>query len=203
MKSNNNKEISFEQIAVIEKKTGGIIDTYEWWEVKGNKNTFTSLVKPKDECDILFHGSLPNSFKSKSGIYIGDIERANFYVKNRLKVCEEYPHGVAEVHDDNGLIGYYGYSHRGGCLFKIGDRIFNEKYIPKKEDYTKEQWDKFDTDYNKAIKEAELDSDELALNWLKEDGITGHIPFNLIGDNIIKTWGEAIIAAKNVSDYLG
>jgi len=47
------KKISFEEIAIIEKKTGGLIKTYESWYVKGVDGCFTSITKPQHTQDIV------------------------------------------------------------------------------------------------------------------------------------------------------
>jgi hypothetical protein len=113
--------------------------------------------------------TLTNSFLAKDNSYIGDIKEGWKYYKNNFIVCREYPHGVAiklktyapesmmknsikdpyekyvaeQMVNDN-VVGYYGYTHRGGQLFKIGDRLFQGDYIPQKEDYTKEEGAKFE-----------------------------------------------------------
>lgn len=44
----------------------------------------------------------------------------------RVKVC----HGVDKLVDSKtgALVAYYGFSHRAGCQFKIGDKLFDEKW---------------------------------------------------------------------------
>jgi hypothetical protein len=74
-----------------------------------------------------------------------------------MKVCNDYPHGVAEVYEGQTLIGYYGYTHRGGSMFKIGDRLFDESYVPKEDDYEEWEWE----GYKQKFIETYKDSDEL------------------------------------------
>ena len=179
------KEITQEEIQEIERLTGGKIGTHTF----GPNNEHT----------------LENSFLSPDGTYIGSIEEARWYVNNEMMVDEEYPHGVAAVitketyGTDNPIIeGMYGYTHRGGNLFKIGDRLFDEKYKPVKEDYPEDEWNK----YEKQFQESYDGSDEFDKKWMKESGISYVIPFKLRGSKIIETMEEAFEAAKNMSKYL-
>ena len=179
------KEITKEEIQEIEKLTGGKIGTHTF----GPNNEHT----------------LENSFLSPDGTYIGNIDEARWYVKNKMMVDEKHPHGVAAVitedtyGTDNPVIeGMYGYTHRGGNLFKIGDRLFDGKYNAIKEDYPKDEWDKYETRF-KELYESE---DELGKKWMDSDGISYVIPFRLRGSNIIKTMEDAFDAAKNMSNYL-
>ena len=194
---------TFEEIAIIEKATGGKISTYEWWVVRGINEPFTSYSKPKNDKDIIFHGVLENSFMSQGGEYIGNFEEARHYKKFRLKVYEPYPHGVAEAYNENGeLEGYYGYTHRGGQVFKIGDRIFDARYEPKKEDYEQEQWDTWVKEYNDDIAKYEAEGDHWWVNDIKNDGISRYIPFKLRGAKIIKTLEDCAESAINLCKYL-
>ena len=113
------KEITQEEIQEIERLTGGKIGTHTFGP--NNENT------------------LENSFLSLDGKYIGNLDRAQWYVSNKMMVDEDYPHGVAAVitedtygTDSPVIEGMYGYTHRGGNMFKIGDRLFDEKYKPEK-----------------------------------------------------------------------
>jgi hypothetical protein len=143
--------------------------------------------------------NLPNSFLTKDDEYIGDIERGWWYYKNNMKVCEKYPHGVAEVYDDNNkLIGYHGYTHRGGQTFKIGDRLFDPFYKPFSEDYEEWEWAGWENKYLKLYDE----SDDLEKRWMIESGISYVIPYKKRGSKVIKTWEEALQAAINMSKDL-
>jgi len=198
-----NNDPTFEKIAIIEKATGGLIKTHEWWVVKGVDENFKSNQKPKHEEDIVYHGVLNNSFVSKGGEYIGDFEKAKWYQKHRLKVYEPYAHGVAEVYTEDGeLEGYCGYTHRGAQIFRVGDRLFDALYEPKEEDYTPEQWAEWVKEYNDGIAEAEANGDTWWADDIRNDGISRYITFKLRGPKIIKTLEEAAQAAINLSKHL-
>ena len=120
-------------------------------------------------------------------------------------VDEKYPNGVAALitentyGTDNPVIeGMYGYTHRGGQLFKIGDRLFESEYKPSKEDYEENQWNEFQERFKNLYEE----SDDLDRDWMDRDGISYVIPFKLRGKKIIENMGEAFEAAENVSKYL-
>jgi hypothetical protein len=95
-------------------------------------------------------------------------------------------------------VGMCGYTHRGGQLFKIGDRLSDGKYKPRKDDYTEDEW----TQYENRFKELYGEEDELGKKWMDADGISYVIPFKLRGSKLIETMEEAFIAAKNMSNYL-
>jgi hypothetical protein len=179
------KEITKEEIQEIERLTGGKIGTHTF----GPNNEHT----------------LENSFLSPDGTYIGSIDEARWYVKNQMMVDEDYPHGVAGVitpetyGTDNPVIeGMYGYTHRGGNMFKIGDRLFDGKYKAVKEDYEEEQWNEWVKKFNEYYEV----KDELSRSWMDDAGISYVIPFNLRGSKIIETMEDAFEAAKNMSKYL-
>jgi hypothetical protein len=179
------KEISKEEILEIERLTGGKIGTHTF----GPNNEYT----------------LDNSLLSPDGTYVGDFDIAKWYVKNKMMVDEKYPRGVAAVitpetyGTDNPVIeGMYGYTHRGGNIFRIGDRLFDEKYKPVKGDYTEEEWEKWETEFNEKHEEG----DELDKKWMEIDGISYVIPYRLRGSKLIETMEEAFEAAKNMSNYL-
>ncbi len=173
------------EIQKIEKLTGGKIGTH----------TFG----PKQE------HTLENSFLSPDGTYIGDFERAQWYVEQKLMVDEEYPHGVAAVikaetygTETPEIEGMYGYSHRGGQMFKIGDRLFDASYKPQKEDYPADEW----SGYEERFKKSYAESDDLGKKWMDKDGISYVIPFKMRGGKKIETMREAFEAARNMSKYL-
>jgi hypothetical protein len=160
--------------------------------------------------------TLYNSFLTNEGNYIGDIETGWWYYQNNLVVCEDYPHGVAIKLKENNyfkkndvtyhhsllegdeILGYYGYTHRGGALFTIGDRVFNNYYLPNSSDYTQEEWDGYNKKYQDNLNKA----DKFDKDWMTVDGIASVIPFNRRGKQVIKTWEEAKEAAINISKYL-
>lgn len=193
-----------EKVKLIEKTTGGVIKDHKWWIVTDeNGGTKEVKRKPKDESTIVNDFVLPNSFLTKKGKYVGSIEEAWWYYNNNLYVCEDYPHGVAEKIEvdevlGNVIVGYYGYTHRGGCLFKIGDRLFDAKYEPRKEDYPDVEW----REYMEEFKEGYDKSDELDKKLIYDDGIRSVIPFKRRGLKEIETLKEAKQAAINLSKYL-
>ena len=161
--------------------------------------------------------TLYNSFLTNDGKYIGDIERGWWYYENNFVVCEDYPHGVAiqlkennyfkkndrtyhssDLNLDEEVVGYYGYSHRGGALFQIGDRVFDNYYLPAASDYTEEEWIEFNSKFQKSIKNA----DEIDMKYIYNEGISSVIPFNRRGKKVIKTWEDAKEAAISLSKYL-
>ena len=179
-----------EKVKLIEKYTDGVIGTHKW----GDNDEFV----------------LENSFLTKEGKYIGSIDRAWWYFNNGMTVCEEYPHGVAivwntarledtVVNGQDGINGYYGYTHRGGALFTIGDRIFDEKYNPVVEDYNEKEFKKWWKKYTKSYEKG----DDFDRKHIYNDGIKSVIPFNKRGKHMIKNWEDAMIAAMNLSKYLG
>jgi len=171
--------INPECIYHIQKYTGGKIGSHSF----GDKNEHI----------------LPNSFLTIDGEYIGDIERGWWYYKNNMKVCKKYPHGVAERYDDEGnLIGYHGYTHRGGQTFKIGDRLFDASYKPKKEDYEEWEWIGWEYKYLELYGK----SDELDKKWMRESGISYVIPYKKRGKKVIENFEECLQAAINMSKDL-
>jgi hypothetical protein len=185
MKTTEKELISEDEIKEIERLTGGKIGTHSF----GPDNEYT----------------LENSLLSPNGTYVGGIDDARWYVKNKMMIDEQYPHGVAAAiteetygTDNPVIVGMYGYTHRGGQLFKIGDRLFDGKYKPRKDDYTEDEW----TQYENRFKELYEEEDELGKKWMDSDGISYVIPFKLRGSKLIETMEEAFIAAKNMSNYL-
>ena len=177
------------KIELIEKYTGGVIGTHKF----GNDGEYI----------------LENSFLTEDGQYIGDINTAWWYFQNGMTVCEDYPHGVAVVWNtskfdktlvsgQDGIKGYYGYTHRGGSTFKIGDRLFEEDYDPVVEDYDRKEFEKYWKKYVKQHSKA----DDVDRKWIYGDGIKAVIPFNQRGKEVIKNWEQAKQAAINVSKHL-
>jgi len=195
-----------EKVASINKYTWGKIGTHHAGNNKSDEFT------------------LNDCFLTQDGEFIGDVKEGWRYYKNNMIVCREYPHGVAivlktyapdnklknsiedpyenyvaEQMENDNIVGYYGYTHRGGQTFKIGDRLFQENYNPKKEDYSEKEWAKFEKKFQKSLANAE---DDLDRKWIEEDGISHVIPFRLRGPKLIETWEEARQAAINMSKYL-
>lgn len=173
-------------------------------------------------------GLLPDSFLSMKGEYIGTYGDAWWFINNNMVVCDDYPHGVAirlnsfkpkiklrnaikdkfeswfcEQWENDNLLGYYGYTHRGGQTFKIGDRLFDENYEPKEEDYSNGEWTKFMIKrvecVKRDIKKGYAKTEEEAFNNIP---ISDVIPFCKRGRKLIDNWSEAKQAAINMSNYL-
>ncbi len=183
IKPNNLKdggwEVDQKKVAMIERYTRGVIGTH----------TFS---------DGEFQ--LPNSFLASDGTYIGDICRGWWYLENDFEVCEEKPLGVAKITDRRGrVIGYHGYSHRGGNSFKIGDRLFDAKYKPVEADYEEWEW----AGYEQKYREHWFKGDDLDRKWMEQDRIACIIPYAKRGKKEIKTIEEALQAAINLSKDLG
>jgi hypothetical protein len=163
--------------------TGGMIGVYEQYVVRGIEGSFKTRQKPNSKRDILDHMVLSESFLTLNGEYIGDIKRAEWYLKNNMIISEANPHGVAIVAikpieqlypnglrgpiDKKYIKGYYGYSHRGGQTFVPGNKLFDEKWSGKNT-------------------EQELSA----------------LPFIKRGGKTIKNWKDAEQAAINLSQYL-
>lgn len=81
------------------------------------------------------------------------------------------------------IIGYRGYSHRGGMEFKIGDILFDEKWkMPKThKDYEK---------YKKKAEKGEMKT------------IENYVPFKLRGNSICKTLADCKKAAERFGMYI-
>jgi hypothetical protein len=154
-------------------------------------NYVTDPIK-KDLIEIFTGGHIDgDTFVSKDGSFVGDVFRAWWYYQNHFKVDDEYPHGVASVWDEtySFITGYYGYTHRGGQTFKVGDRLFDQKYEPIEEDYEEWQWAGWELDFEKRKSE-----------W--SEGIADIIPFTMRGYKTIENLAEAKEAARNLSNYL-
>ena len=172
------------KVELINKFTGGKIGEHKFGDEWGEDN------------------SLPNSFLSQSGVYIGDIRDGWWYYTNNLVVCDDYPHGVAEMWTEDGITSYYGYSHRGGSKFEIGDRLFDEKYEPKEDDYEEWEWSGWLMKYEESLSKAKNSDDDWWYEDLKTDGVSGFIPFAMRGSKVIENLEEAKQAAINMSKYL-
>lgn len=189
-------------------------------------NQFTGgqigVFKIPDYPENLGDGKLSNSFLAPNGSYIGDYGRAWWYVKNNMLVCFDHPIGVSIILNipvkdydlldsylvdgvvgENVIKSYYGYSHRGGNTFTIGDRLFDEKYDPIAADYSITEWSEFNQKREESIlrnlASGFCETREMAE---KETPISDVIPFRLRGSKLIETWNEAKQAAINLSNSL-
>lgn len=93
--------------------------------------------------------------------------------------------GLQSVADKKGkLIGYRGYSHRGGAIWQPGMKLFDAKYkMPK-------------THPNYKKYEAKAKKSEFAENIMEV------VPFSERGSKTIKTLAETKQAAKNFANYM-
>lgn len=177
------REIDVEKLCLIDKYVGGVIGDH----------SFGGL----DNLDHI----LSNSLMHKNGRYIGDLERAWWYYKNNFVVTDTKPCGVAKqikkeyyhhlYNRDHHVEGFYGYTHRGGCLFKIGDRVFDENYIPTLDELLKPEFKKI----IKKAKKSDLDECET-------ERLVSCMPFKMRGSEVIETLEQAEQAAINLSNYL-
>ena len=174
-----------ECIQLINKYTGGMVRTHTVSENEDGKPDKQSYY-----------------FVSRKNDYIGNVNKGWWYYKNNLRVCEEYPSQVAMLIGKSGIEGYYGFSHRGGQLFKIGDRLFDEKYVPVKEDYPEKTWRSFEKEYEERLNYYLMKHDELGYEDLSKSGISSIIRFTLRGKKQIENLEEAKQAALNISNYL-
>jgi hypothetical protein len=212
-----NESIDPEKIELINKHTGGVIKDHEWWTTKDkNGDTHQRNTLTEDDEEIVSHHMLRNSFLTHDGKYIGDIQRAWWFYKNNFIVYDEKPNIVAiklnpysynkrywGINSDN-VEGVYGFSHRGGQLFKLGDKIFEPNWDPYSEDdplefFTEKEWEGYQERRRKSERKQK---DEGWLHEGESTPITDYIPFKRRGKKTIKTWEDAIQAAKNLGSYL-
>ncbi len=190
-------------IELINKFTGGKIGHYYFDDGNDGQYCLTGFLAP-------------------DGTYIGDVAQGWWYFKNKMIVNKDYPHGTAivvkdDIHrfvvsaynDDEDyqfeecdlfdyeIEGIYGYSHRGGSTFRIGDKIFDENWRPSDEDLKS-------MDYQKMIKSFDKTNEGLNNSeYSIKDKIVESMPFRKRGGKTIETWSDAKIAAKNLSKHLG
>lgn len=93
---------------------------------------------------------------------------------------------------------YYGFTHRGGTMFGIGDMLFDEK---GKED-TDSYYDNiaYRLEFIKTLQSYR--NDAFMFRDLVKSGITDVIPFRKRGRKVIETMSEALEAAINMRNYL-
>lgn len=153
---------------------------------------------------IMILAKLPNfpDLVELSKMYVSSIQNIWRLHKNSMTPIG---HGLAELVNSTSLdapyrkvLGYYGYTHRGGSTFKIGDRLFDEKYTPKEEDYPEWQW----AGWRIKFKDARDKADDFYKESIYSDGIACIVPFKLRGSKVIETLEEARQAAINMSSYL-
>jgi len=129
---------------------------------------------------------------NKDGHLLGSIDDLNWMFKNNC-IADDVLRGVAYCKDDKSFVGY---SHRGKQKFKVGDKLFDQKYKPVEEDYEEWEWAGFIQEQSKAQKNNEDNG------WDEEVSIQDVIPFSKRGSIIIKTQSQARKAAHNFSKYI-
>ena len=190
------------KVSLINTFTGGHIGVHEWWVIKATTPSAsenpTLYTPPLPTDEVLFHGRLEDAFLSPSGVYMGQVDEGWWYYTSLLKVCDAYPHGVAiKVHDpslppigDN-IVSYYGFSHRGGSPFKIGDSLFDKDWEPSEDEVL--LYEKY------FIKHLDKWDPSISLSSFA----VGYIPYNKRGSTLIQNWDQALLSAINLSKHLG
>ncbi len=208
LKEDNSLELDLRQyrqecIELINKFTGGKIGNHYFDNGNGGQHHLVGFLAP-------------------DGTYMGDVAQGWWYFKNKMIVNKDYPHGTAivvkdDVHrfvtsafkDDEDyefeesdlfdfeIEGIYGFSHRGGSIFRIGDKIFDEKWRPTDEDLKSMNFQKMIASFEKTNKGMNNEG------YSVKDKIVESISFKERGDKIIETLDDAKLAAKNLSKYLG
>ena len=88
------------------------------------------------------------------------------------------------LNGDDVILGYYGFTHRGGSMVKIGDMIYDENFT----------MNEFHPDFKKYKEK---------LNKSKySTRIEDIVPFNRHGNKVVTTWEEAELSAINISKSL-
>lgn len=169
---------------LISKNTGGKIGPYF---PDQNEPLYNSFVY------IDYSGSVPKT------VLIGDIELGWMFYENKMRVCPTYPKNVAiKIDSDWNVLEFYGYSHRGGQTFKIGDRIFDSNFVPIPEHYEEWEWIGYTDKFQEVLDKA----DKFEKERLLEDGIVSIIPFTRRGSITIETNEQAELAAYSFSRYV-
>jgi len=105
-------------------------------------------------------------------------------------------HGTAKIFDDtNKHIRYYGYSHRGGQKFVVGDYLFDNNWEITVEEAENSLYEEYFKQFIKAKKKKCNKDDDYCT-------IMSFIPFRLRGSKKITSLEEAKQSALNMSDYL-
>ena len=92
---------------------------------------------------------------------------------------------------------YYGYSHRGGAFFGIGDMLFDENNDSEKLYYRNKSFRILFIKYLIKYINSPFDFEDLVTS-----GITSIVPFKCRGSKQIDDMQEAYIAASNFAKYL-
>ena len=154
---------------------------------------------------LLYYGSVQRRdyFEGKSDIDVDIFTENPTSTVNKLQHFLDVPkkrfkNVIWRLDDNNKLIGYHGYTHRGGQTFKIGDRLFDGNYKPQKEDYEEWEWTGWEYKYLELYGK----SDALDKKWMRESGISYVIPYKKRGKKVIENMDECLQAAINMSKDL-
>ncbi len=121
---------------------------------------------------------------SKGGKLIGPLSSLSWVFKNNCWSHDDNPGVMYSLKHG----GYIGFSHRGATVFRLGDRIFDEDYVPREEDFTEKEWALYNRKLMKSTEEG--------------DTISSFIPFNRRGAVVISNAYEARDAAIAFSNYI-
>lgn len=102
---------------------------------------------------------------------------------------------------------FIGYSHRGKASFGIGDMLFCDTELTKRQKIKYYKNRKYRRKYLLALLKFHITDNWSMFEDLCEDEIIGHgimsiVPFREKGDKRIETKEEAFIAAKNFAEYI-
>jgi hypothetical protein len=150
-----------------------------------NMRDFSKVLLAKGEYNRLYCYNL-------TGDLLGSLGDMSWMIVEKYSPDFEHK-GVAYNKEDNSFVGY---SHRCKQKFKIGDRIFDENYDPKEEDYEEWEWAGFLEKQTKAQKESD------AGGWGDVISIKEVVPFKKRGAETIETSLQARTAAHNFSNYI-
>jgi hypothetical protein len=170
-----------EKVALIEKYTGGIVK--EKIEIDNeSKSCFTRK----------------HIFLTKNKKYVGDIFKGWWYYENQMVVFEEMPTNISVKYENRKIIGYFIITETENVMVRIGDRIFNEDYIPSKKEFNKKDWDKWRKNFYKVYYKA--------LGWQKRElevrGMFHFLPYNMRGLKKITNINEAKESAIKIYEYI-
>lgn len=102
---------------------------------------------------------------------------------------------------------YIGFSHRGGASFGIGDMLFQDTELSRKEKYRYYKNRKYRRKYLLTLLKYHIKNNWSMFEDLCEDEIIGHgittiVPYRERGIKRIETKEEAFTAAKNFAEYI-
>lgn len=145
--------------------------------------------KFEDTINKAYHDSPQTLYcYNTKGELLGSIDDLHWMFKHNC-VSDPIYRGVAFSKKEQ---SYIGYSHRAIQTFKIGDRLFDQKYTPKESDYEEWQWAGF-VEAKKKVDERNIKE---RISNVEVD-IEYVVPYTLRGSKTITTLEEARQAAYN------